>query len=1078
MGVYNPNIPEILGQEWVPIRGSDVVFSPSVNTVELGHSFQLTAARTIQDARFYIKQQPPGEAINQVYFINIYPRGAEAESGPVRRVLIPCNSGATTGSGMVIAPTGDIPSALASPGDGLGITVTPNANTSQKSLNLFFAVNSYSQQLMGKRILAVNLLHQFAWDPIESGVAGSVAPRQLVYTVGQELSWETGTGQTAQYDYAPLVGTYGTNLLALNPPIGSLAGVQATQRIALGEIDRFWSSPSAQFFGEQLPWRYQGLQRFEATAGTNRYRIHYDFGGITEWAGTYYLGYAALEVLYCEETRVAYGGKNIFGASISLYQNGANLIAIRDLNQSANPSLPAGEYTVTVSCPDVGDVNGPSSSDITRLAEANTYPTLNGAQQLYPLVSHDGIKLNVTQTEDETFTVEDTNILPQISVHLSSGPLNEVHVYGDQVKAQVYGTITATQEIFDGPAGGAKSYPWVRFYARRFGDTTVPLKLDSPTITGSSVTLTPAEFDALDEIIDGWKEVTLRFDTPPSMGSGTNPQWRWSASGELAGNRWEVLGAIARTIYDLPGNLLNTVPSPQQLSLATYGAAVSGANINLGWIPGYSPLVSATTDDPTSDAALIFSLDPPTVTGFMCTVEDQEVVGIGLDCGVDPCCIPTEIQYHQLSWSPPQAFIVADEFERTVVNGWGTAKTGQPWLDTGSAYSVQDGVGRVEPTSFSTFHNHVASTMSNVVITSQVSYNVAPSGGNQVAAGLVIRRQDNLNYYVFLLTIDSASTMTVTIRRVVAGVGSDRDTYTFGYLLEPDVRYWLKGQAYGEILQAKIWKEGEEEPEWQLYAVDTTFTSGEVGTRTTPAPAASPEVFVSYDNFSATPFFVPGSHLELQRMDTVETDWKTIMMSSDMSITGFKDYEARVGVESSYRLRAVNLYDFTGPWSSTVTSTIPAPGVTIECDEGHLLIFTSNEEQDGSLNLAYSSVWEQGRTVEEGFNFPESQFVQLQAMYNRDFFTAFRPMERGGEQFQRTVLVQAAAIDPETLGDFTSLRDMAWADTSYICVRDEEGNRWLATVLVPSGRVLRDRRLYLAPVDIIEVTDTPSQVDP
>jgi hypothetical protein len=87
-------------------------------------------------------------------------------------------------------------------------------------------------------------------------------------------------------------------------------------------------------------------------------------------------------------------------------------------------------------------------------------------------------------------------------------------------------------------------------------------------------------------------------------------------------------------------------------------------------------------------------------------------------------------------------------------------------------------------------------------------------------------------------------------------------------------------------------------------------------------------------------------------------------------------------------------------------------------------------------------------------------------------------MERGGEQFQRTVLVQAAAIDPETLGDFTSLRDMAWADTSYICVRDEEGNRWLATVLVPSGRVLRDRRLYLAPVDIIEVTDTPSQVDP
>jgi len=48
----------------------------------------------------------------------------------------------------------------------------------------------------------------------------------------------------------------------------------------------------------------------------------------------------------------------------------------------------------------------------------------------------------------------------------------------------------------------------------------------------------------------------------------------------------------------------------------------------------------------------------------------------------------------------------------------------------------------------------------------------------------------------------------------------------------------------------------------------------------------------------------------------------------------------------------------------------------------------------------------------------------------------------------------------------------------YICVRDEDGNRWLATVLVPSGRVLRDRRLYMAPISVIEVTATPAPVDP
>jgi hypothetical protein len=116
--------------------------------------------------------------------------------------------------------------------------------------------------------------------------------------------------------------------------------------------------------------------------------------------------------------------------------------------------------------------------------------------------------------------------------------------------------------------------------------------------------------------------------------------------------------------------------------------------------------------------------------------------------------------------------------------------------------------------------------------------------------------------------------------------------------------------------------------------------------------------------------------------------------------------------------------------------------------------------------------------VSEDFAFPEAGFVQLQLMYNKDFYTAFRPLERGGERFSRTVLVQAAAIAPETLADFTALRDMAWDAVNYICVRDEDGNRWFATVIVPAGRVLRDRRLYLAPVDIIEVTATPTPVDP
>jgi hypothetical protein len=1085
MGVYNPNIPQILGQEWVPIRGTDVVFSPSVNAVELGHSFTLATSRTLQDGRFYIKEPPPGATAQQVYMINIYPKGAEALSGPVRSVLIPCNSAATTGSGFTTVG-GDIPTALESPGDGLYVMVTPNTNTSQKSLNLFFATNGYSQLLMGKRILGVNFVYQLSWENVESGVAGSIASRNLVYTTSQSLTLETGTGSTADYDYAPLVGTFGSNLLALDPPVGNLGNVQAVQRIELGEINRFWSSPSAQFFGEQLPWRYQELQRFEASSGTNRYRIHFDFGGITEWAGNFYLGYAALEVLYCEETRVAYGGRNFFASSISLYENGANLITMRDTSFNASPALSAGEYTVTVSSPDIGDVVGSGTivaTDISRKAEANSYPKLNAVQQLFAISSHKGLQLDLTQTVDETFSAEETNILPQITLHLSTGPLNEVHVYGDQVRAQVYGTITATQDILDGPATGAASYPWVRFYARRFGGTTVPLTLDSPTIAGSSVSITPDEFDVLDEIVDGWKEVTLRFDTPPSMGTGTNPQWRWSATGELAGNRWEVMGAIAPAISGLPGNLLNTVPSPQQLSLATYGAPVSGANINLGWIPGYSPLVSATTDDPSSDAALIFAQDLPVITGFSTSLQEQELTGIGLDCGLDPCCVPSALDYVEVSWGlPANTGVASDTWTRTESGTWGTPDVGPAYGYSGvQADFSADGERGLITFSFTGGSNYatLATGSVNFDQTVQTTFDSLPSS-SVIAAGILGRFSSTSNTYIAQARVSTTGALSLRLTEFVGGVEATLGEYTLTGLIGAGTTVNIRFAGYGAFLKAKLWKGSlDDEPStWGIEVTDTSLTTGSsVGLLATNSTAVT-GVVVEFDNYTIGPPQPWFGYYELQRMDTVTTTWQTIMKATTPSLTGFNDYEARVGIESSYRIRAVDVYDFPGQWSSTVTATVPAPGVTIECDEGHLLIFTSNEEQDGSVNLAYSSVWEQGRTVEEGFVFPESQFVQLQAMYNRDFFTAFRPTERGGEQFSRTVLVQAAAIDPETLADFTSLRDMAWADTSYICVRDEDGNRWFATVLVPSGRVLRDRRLYLAPVDIIEVTDTPSEVDP
>lgn len=227
------------------------------------------------------------------------------------------------------------------------------------------------------------------------------------------------------------------------------------------------------------------------------------------------------------------------------------------------------------------------------------------------------------------------------------------------------------------------------------------------------------------------------------------------------------------------------------------------------------------------------------------------------------------------------------------------------------------------------------------------------------------------------------------------------------------------------------------------------------------------------------PASIPASgfgYYELQRSDADDPgDWFTIMTGGSPLVTGFSDFEARAGVESSYRIRFVHHLGFEGPWSSVLSSTLPAPGVLGSSGGNGVLIFTSNERQDGSSNLAYVQIWENDPS--ETFEFIEAGQVQFQTFYQRDFQVAFHGTERGGERFQRTILVQAAAVPTGRIRDgFRSLRDMAWEDTSYVCVRNELGDRWLSNVLVPDGDVRRNRRLYMAGITVTEVTGTPSAV--
>ena len=854
MGTYNPSLPVILGQEWVPIRDEDLQFSPAINVVEKGHGFTLAQSRVLQDGRYYINTPAPGFTGDLVHMLAIYTRGQEEATGPIMSVIIPVSSGGVTGGSATVGG-GSVAAALLDPSDSFGISVPFNAVLTD--IGLFFNVNaaSYSAALTNKRIVGVRFLYN-AWAVNDNtngpfiNNQGTIPPTYCF--IGQD-------NQPLGIDYGPLSDTLMTSTPGQAPYLAQIGSVN------LGEVSSLWSTSPGD---ERLPWKYADLQRFDPSAGVNRRMIRLSIQMMSNPGDRFDISYAALQVLYCEENRLAYGAKRFSGTNSPII--GANIIPLRTATANTlNPVLAAGDYTITLAAADIGDLNASSG----RLA---TYPTLNALRELYQIPPHPGVQINVTTTEGEAFTAEETHILPHLSLHASGGPLTEPHVYGRQAAAQVFGSVIASQEVLDPTAGGA-SWPQVRYYARRFGNTTQPLLLFSPDITGSgaSVQLTPTEWDALPEIIDGWKEVTLRFSTPPVMAAG-QIRWRWSSTLETAGNRWEVLGAIAPAISGTPGNTLNKVPSPHQLSIATYGAPSLGDTTNLGWVPGYSPLVSSTTDDQTADATLLFSQDPPTVTGVAVSAASQIVSGIGLDCGTAPCCIPTGIAYNRLTWSP----------------------TSMP----------------------------------------------------------------------------------------VTGFG-----------------------AY-----------------------------------------------------------------ELQRWDQV-TDWQTIMLASSPAITGFNDYEARVGLASVYRVRATNLYDFAGGWSTQVTGTVESPGVQGCNVDGGVLIFTTNEDQTGASNLAYSPNWE--RTAEEAFDFPEADQVTFQRMYGRDGSVAFHGTERGLEHFTRLLVIQQAAIDPIRLANLRSLRDLAWADLPYVCVRDDIGDRWFANVRVPGDNV-RQRALYMATVDITEVTQTASPTDP
>lgn len=1043
MADYNQNYPYVVGDQWVPIRQAD--YKPET-LVEQGYAFHIDHGTTVVSGGWTVAELPPVYTVNTAIMQAIYAENVVDFTGPISQVTIPVDGVRVTGDAIVsvgVAPwlsANDNSQSFMFPDLGSGPT------TIDDGFGLSFNLAGFSNELSNKRILNIELLYTVNGDPLDlARVAVSIA-----------RAWDSPLSSTQTFTYSK--GMEGPPTEVANTRINS---------ISFGSFNPFWSpnlTPAST--SEVLPWRYDELALLDASSTPSNTKLQVSIqwaDGLAPPLGAISFNYAALRITYCNENRILYGGRRSSEFSVASIDT-LGLAVHRFANNSFTfgQTLDPGNYVITNTFEAMSTV--PIVDDDSAGVNTQTPVTLAALRQLDEVPGVRGVRLQKSFTVNDEFSIQDSDVIPGIYLYTTAGIVTGSHAYSTQVAAPVYSGINADQDIgpFTGNASGL-SFTQIRFFARRYGDNALPLNITFEPLSTNVIifTITPEAFDALPEIIDGWREVTGTLLTTVSSGSTARTIRFGSASS--SSNRWEVLGAVGSS-----AGTFSTGP-------ASYEPPALGTTLELTW---KAPNQSSATLDTNADATLMLATAGITVTGFAVTgsgcVIDLEPVSDACT-RVTPGCVPTHILGNRVGWNVGSQF---DEFARQRA-ALGNLDSGESWtiLEGAASFWTTDGADAVLTVTGAGNMGVAAASPGAGFVDVAVSSSAKGSqiaAGDAFSAGVILRAADANNYYLAQVRFETTGMVTARMLRKVAGVFTQIGNLTgslFAYNTDQYVN--MEMTSIGSEHRLLVWREDMDKADAvSVLATDSSLTaaglSGIFGSRF--SSNTNTGLAIEFENFCAVQAAAANGTVEIQRMDDVDTDWATIALIPPCAAEAFCDFEARAGVESTYRLRLVNSADFPGPWSSEVSVVLASPGVSGVGDGNSTLMFTSN--QDTSASLAYTMNWE--GEAQENFTFPESGFQQLRTQYNRDFFVAFRPLERGGEQFSRTILVNAAAIPPESLADFRSLRDLAWADLPYVCVRDELGNRWFANVAVPNGRVRNNRQLYFAEIQVTEVTETPA----
>ncbi|WP_370665400.1 hypothetical protein [Streptomyces sp. IBSBF 2507] len=183
---------------------------------------------------------------------------------------------------------------------------------------------------------------------------------------------------------------------------------------------------------------------------------------------------------------------------------------------------------------------------------------------------------------------------------------------------------------------------------------------------------------------------------------------------------------------------------------------------------------------------------------------------------------------------------LTDSFVRTAASSWGSADTGQAWQTGGGTatdYSVTGGYGAHRLTSTTTSRRTlVPYTYADFDAYTSLTPSAAATGGF-LTGGITGRCIDVDNLYTARLAFNVGGTMTLTLRKRVAGVETELATITLNGTYIAGTYMRMRFQVTGSTLRAKAWPASGFEPNaWQVTADDTSITTcAFLGLRSIPA---------------------------------------------------------------------------------------------------------------------------------------------------------------------------------------------------------------------------------------------------